>query len=140
MKKIILLSLVVILLTAVFTSCEHKPNKQQFDADSLSAQITNSAYQQITNPSFKNVKEFGVYRDSIAKIELEKQIFIKISKNAFEQCSRVVLSKNNNNINFQLFMKEYEEGYDNVYKYLQEDSNTSKITMEKDSIQESETE
>lgn len=138
MKKIIFM-LVAILLTTVVTSCDNT-KKQQFDADSLSAQITNSAYQQITNPSFKNVKDFGVYRDSIAKVELEKQIFIKISKNAFEQCSRVVLSKNNNNINFQLFMKEYEEGYDNVYKYLQEDSNTSKITMEKDSIQESETE
>lgn len=119
MKKFIMM-LTCLLLAIFATSCSKSAVQpvDQFDADSLSAQVTNAVNQQL-DPSFNNMKEFRIYRDSLIKLNQDKQIFININQNAFEQCARVTLSKYKS-ITFTLFMKEYKEGYDNVYKYLTE--------------------
>ena len=119
MKKFIMM-LTYLLLAIFATSCSKSAVQpvDQFDADSLSAQVTNAVNQQL-DPSFNNMKEFRIYRDSLIKLNQDKQIFININQNAFEQCARVTLSKYKS-ITFTLFMKEYKEGYDNVYKYLTE--------------------
>ena len=131
MKKFIMM--LTCLLLAIFTTSCSKSAVQpvdQFDADSLSAQVTNAVNQQI-NPSFNNMKDFRIYRDSLIKLNQDKQVFINISQNAFEQCARVTLSKYKS-ITFTLFMKEYKEGYDHVYKYLQAEQKEPTITIQTD--------
>lgn len=128
MKKFIMM--LTCLLLAIFTTSCSKSAVQpvdQFDADSLSAQVTNAVNQQL-DPSFNNMKEFRIYRDSLIKLNQDKQIFININQNAFEQCARVTLSKYKS-ITFTLFMKEYKEGYDNVYKYLTEQKDSPVIVQ-----------
>lgn len=128
MKKFIMM-LTCLLLAIFATSCSKSAVQpvDQFDADSLSAQVTNAVNQQL-DPSFNNMKEFRIYRDSLIKLNQDKQIFININQNAFEQCARVTLSKYKS-ITFTLFMKEYKEGYDNVYKYLTEQQDSPVIVQ-----------
>ena len=133
MKKYFIM-LTVMLLAIITTSCSKQstPIVDQFDADSLSAQVTTAVNQQI-NPSFSSMKEFRTYRDSLITIQKDKEVFMNISPNAFEQCARVALAKNKR-INIQLFMKEYKEGYDHVYKYLQNEQKDPPITMDPDTL------
>lgn len=114
-----LLKFIFIALIAIFTSCDNK--KQPSDCDETIDSITEAVKQSMYNPTFHSSDEFFEHVVLTKEFRRCQSILDTMSLSAANNIFNVVLRREGY-VSYYNFLKEYDSSYNNVYRYLNNNS------------------
>ena len=130
--KFIYTMLIVVFVTLCFTSCRHKSGPQSSDKPGVAITQEDVAYVQacmdeINNERYKSVDDF-VSSMMVKNYDMHiDSVICSIPTRKLEQISTAVYSKYGY-ITKEMIAKEYDEYYQQVYKYIPVDMSESENT------------